>query len=242
MTVQPDSRPDLTHAGVGLVKTSTWDVGTPERQRAAVEGISKAWQGRDWPCAGLLSYSVCVGEDGRTLLHYSQWQDEDAYQEFLRAYRDDRNEEIDAAVPGIRRLGPHSYELYRSGGLGTDDRRIPGCVVIVDVEFDGPDAERQHAWVNGVFEALGTDPHPHPGGISGHFHISVDGTRVLNYAEWESAEAHREALAAPGDGVGSRTPQWEKVRSFPGVTGGGVNRYTPALSLSAGVQPTVLPY
>ncbi|MGW0556310.1 antibiotic biosynthesis monooxygenase [Streptomyces sp. NPDC002926] len=235
MTAQPDSRPDLTRAESGLVQVSTWDVGTPERQRAAVEAVAEVWQSRDWPGAGLLSYSVFVGEDGTTLLHYSQWRDEDAYQDFLRAHRDDRNEEIDAAVPGIQRRGPRSYQLYRSGGRGTDDRRIPGCVVIVDVEFDGPDTERQRAWVDGVFEALRTEPHPHPGGIAGHFHVSVDGTRVLNYAEWESAEAHREALTAPGDGVGSRTPQWAKVQSFPGVTGGGVNRYTPALSLSAGV-------
>ncbi|MER5462799.1 hypothetical protein ABT010_19370 [Streptomyces sp. NPDC002668] len=57
-----------------------------------------------------------------------------------------------------------------------------------DVEFDGPDTEPQRAWVDGVFEALGTEPHPHPGGIAGHFQVSADGTRVLNCAEWESAE------------------------------------------------------
>ncbi|MCX4822249.1 antibiotic biosynthesis monooxygenase [Streptomyces sp. NBC_01142] len=233
--VQPDSRPDLTRSGVGVVKVSTWDVGTPERQRGAVEAISQAWQSREWPDVGLVSYTVHIGEDGRTLLHYSQWTGEDAYQEFFRTFRDDRSAEIDAAVPGIERLGIHSYELYRSGSsAGNEDRRIPGSVVIVDVEFDGPDAARQRAWVDGVFEALGTDPHPHPGGISGHFHISLDGRRVLNYAEWASAEAHIEALSAPGNGIGSPTPQWARVQSFPGVTGGGVNRYAPALSLSAG--------
>lgn len=234
VSVQPDARPDLGRPGVGVVKVSTWDVGTPERQRAAVEAVSKVWQSRDWPHAGLLSYTVHIGEDGRTLLHYTQWTDEDAYQEFFRAFRDERNAEIDAAVPGIERLGIHSYALYRSGGLGPDDRRVPGCVVIVDVEFDGPDAARQRAWVDAVFEALESDSGLHPGGIAGHFHISLDGTRVLNYAEWESAEAHREVLAGPGDGVGSTTPQWAKVQSFPGVTGCGVNRYTPALSFSAG--------
>ncbi|MBT2390394.1 antibiotic biosynthesis monooxygenase [Streptomyces sp. ISL-1] len=235
VNVQPDARPDLGRPGVGVVKVSTWDVGTPERQRAAVEAVSKAWQSRDWPSAGLLSYTVHIGEDGRTLLHYTQWTDEDAAQDFSDNHRDGRVAEIDAAVPGIERLGIHSYTLYRSGGLGADERRVPGCLVIVDVEFDGPDAARQRAWVDGVFEALESDSHLHPGGIAGYFHISVDGTRVLNYAEWESAQAHREALAGPGDGVGSTTPQWAKVQSFPGVSGGGVNRYTPALSLSAGV-------
>ncbi|MFF9868743.1 antibiotic biosynthesis monooxygenase [Streptomyces sp. NPDC013953] len=228
------ARPDLTRSDVGVVKASTWRVGTPERQRATLDAIAKAWQTRDWPFAGLLSYTVHTGEDGDTLFHYSQWRDEAAYQEFFTRYRDDRNDEIDAAVPGIERVGIASYELYRRTGLGAGGPRVPGCVVIVDVAFDGPDHERQRDWVDGVFEALETDPHPHPGGISGTFHTSLDGTRVLNYAEWESAEAHIEALAAPGDGIGGATPQWRKVKTYPGVVGGGVRRYTPALHFSAG--------
>ncbi|MFD9603736.1 antibiotic biosynthesis monooxygenase [Streptomyces sp. NPDC059970] len=229
MSVQFESRPDLARNDVGLVKASTWDVGTPERQRQTVEAIRKAWDSREWPHPGLLSYTVHVGEDGKTLFHYTQWSGEQAYQDFFRHGRDERNADIDAAVPGIRRLGLHTLELYRSAGLG--EEREPGCVVIVDVEFDGADKARQRDWVDTVFEALGTDPAPAPGGISGHFHVSTDGTRVLNYAEWESARAHADALAAPGDGVGSRTPQWEQVRSYPGVSGGGVHRYTPALSM-----------
>ncbi|MFC9860840.1 MULTISPECIES: antibiotic biosynthesis monooxygenase [unclassified Streptomyces] len=234
MTVQFNSRPDLTRSDAGIVKVSTWDVGTPERQRRSVEAIREAWGGRDWPHPGLLSYSVYTGEDGRTLLHYSQWTGEQAHQDFFREGRDARNADIDAAVPGIERLGLHTYEPYRSTPLARGESREPGCVVIVDVEFAGPDPARQRDWVDSVFEALGTDPAPAPGGIAGHFHVSTDGTRVLNYAEWESAQAHLDALSAPGDGIGSRTPQWEKVRSYPGVTGGGVHRYTPALSLGAG--------
>ncbi|MFC8918198.1 antibiotic biosynthesis monooxygenase [Streptomyces sp. NPDC057116] len=236
MIVEPHARPDLRRPGVGVVKVSTWRVGTPERQRAAVDAIEAAWRTRDWPDVGLLSYTVHTGEDGETLLHYSQWTSEEAYEEFVRVHRDDRNAEIDGAVPGIERVALHSYTRYRSGALNPGDARVPGCVVIVDVEFDGPDADRQRDWVDGVFEALRTDPGPHPGGISGHFHISLDGTRVLNYAEWESAEAHIEALAAPGDGIGADTPQWTKVRTYPGVAGGGVKRYAPALSLSAGAS------
>ncbi|MEN8653473.1 antibiotic biosynthesis monooxygenase [Streptomyces sp. 21So2-11] len=234
MFVQTNPRPNLTRSGVGVVKSSTWDVGTPERQRAAVEVIAKAWESRDWPHEGLLSYSVCTGEDGRSLLHYSQWTDAGAYLTFVREGRDDRNAEIDAGVPGIERLALRTYELYRSTPLGEGAGRVPGSVVIVDVEFDGPDPERQRDWTDSVFEALGTDPHPHPGGISGHFHVSTDGTRVLNYAEWESAEAHIEALSGAGQGVGSPTAQWQKVWDYPGVTGGGVQRYAPALSFSAG--------
>ncbi|MFJ1544447.1 antibiotic biosynthesis monooxygenase [Streptomyces sp. NPDC088246] len=232
MSVQFESRPDLARNDVGLVKASTWDVGTPERQRQTVEAIRRAWDSREWPHPGLLSYTVHVGEDGKALFHYTQWSGEQAYQDFFRHGRDERNADIDTAVPGIQRLGLHTLELYRSALLREGDGREPGCVVIVDVEFEGADKARQRDWVDTVFEALETDPEPAPGGISGHFHVSTDGTRVLNYAEWQSAQAHADALAGPGDGVGSRTPQWERVQSYPGVIGGGVHRYTPALSMT----------
>ncbi|MDQ0797026.1 antibiotic biosynthesis monooxygenase [Streptomyces sp. B1I3] len=232
-SAQFDSRPDLTRPDSGIVEVGTWDAGTPERRRRTVEAVRAAWSGLDRTHPGLLSYTVLTGEDGRTLLHYSQWSGEDAYQDFVRTGRDARDAEIDAAVPGIERLGLHTFTLYRSGVREGDDRE-PGCVVIVDVEFAGPDPARQRDWVDTVFEALGTDPAPVPGGISAHFHVGTDGTRVLNYAEWETAQAHIDALAAAGDGVGSPTPQWQRVQAYPGVTGGGVHRYTPASGIGAG--------
>lgn len=234
MTAQFVSRPDLTRSDAGIVKASTWDVGTPERQRRTVDAIREAWGSRDWPHPGLLSYTVHTGEDGKTLLHYSQWSEEESYHAFVAGARDERNADIDAAVPGIERLALHTFELYRSTAPRAGEAREPGCVVAVDVEFDGPDPARQRDWVDTVFEALGADPAPAPGGISGHFHLGTDGTRVLNYAEWESAQAHIDALAGPGDGIGSPTPQWTRVRNYPGVTGGAVKRYTPALSLVPG--------
>ncbi|WP_336322233.1 antibiotic biosynthesis monooxygenase [Streptomyces lavendofoliae] len=230
------ARPDLRRPGVGVIEVGTWRVGSPERQRAAVDAVAAAWRSRDRPVPGLLSYHVYTGEDGDTLLYYAQWTDDRARQDFARTRRDGRNAGPDAAVPGAVRSAPRPYTLYRSGLLHPDDTRVPGCVVIVDVEFDGPDADRQRDWVDTVFEALESDPGLHPGGISGHFHLSLDGTRVLNYAEWESAQAHIEALAGPGDGIGTAVPQWRKVREYPGVVGGGVRRYTPALGFGAGVS------
>ncbi|MFE4540775.1 antibiotic biosynthesis monooxygenase [Streptomyces scopuliridis] len=234
MPVHLSTVPRLTRPGVGLVLVSTWRVGTPERQRATVDAITRAWRSREWPDVGLLSYSVCTGNDGDTLRHYSQWRDREAYDAFSRTFREERNAEIDAAVPGIERVGLRSYELYRGGAMAEGATRVPGCVVLVEVEFEGPDAERQKGWVDAVFEALGTDPHTPSGGIAAHFHLSTDGTRVLNYAEWESEQAHIDALNAPGDGVGSPTEQWKRVRSYPGLKHSTVTRYTPAISLSGG--------
>lgn len=235
MTTHLTDRPDPARADARIAKASTWNVGTPQRQREAVDAIRKAWESREWPHPGLLSYSVYAREDGATLLHYSQWTGEQAYQDFVRESRDARNAEIDAAVPGIERLGLRTYELYRSSLRAEGDTRETGSLVIVDVEFDGPDPARQRAWVNTVFEALGEEAGLPAGGISAHFHVSTDGTRVLNYAEWESADHHIAALAEPGEGVGSPSPRWERVQNYPGMTaGGGVHRHTPVLSLEPG--------
>lgn len=237
MTLRTESYPDPARSGIGVVLFSTWKVATPAAQQAAVEAIAAVWQREPWPSDGLLGYYVYAGQDGETLLHYSQWTGEDAYEAYVRSHRRTRVDEIDAAVDragsGVERVGPGRYRHYR-GRVGEGDPRVPGCIVTVDVEFEGPDPERQRAWVDTVFEALDDDPAPHPGSISAHFHVSTDGTRVFNYAEWESEQAHIDALAAPGDGIGSPTPLWRRVWEFPGRRQSTVRRYRLACGLTPG--------
>ncbi|MGW0712759.1 antibiotic biosynthesis monooxygenase [Streptomyces sp. NPDC002643] len=227
-----DAHPLLDRPDVGAPFFSTWRVGTPTRQRQTIEAVARTWERRPWPAEGLLGYFVYAAEDGSGLLHHSQWADEQAYEAFVRTHRQERNDEIDTAVPGIERVGLGRYTRYRSL-VGEEGRgeRVPGCVVIVDIEFEGPDPVRQRAWVDAVEEALLVEPNAHPGGISAHFHLSTDGTRVLNYAEWESARDHIAAMAAPGDGVGSPGPLWDRVRTWPGLKGSTVTRYAYALGL-----------
>ncbi|MET9811456.1 antibiotic biosynthesis monooxygenase [Streptomyces sp. NPDC006355] len=231
MARRTEQHPDLTDPRIGAPFFSTWRVGTPERQRQAVDAIARAWERRPWPTGDLLGYHVYAGHDGDTLLHYSQWRSEPAYEAFVKSHRQERVDEIDTAVPGIERVELVRYRHYRSGAR-EGAAPVPGCVVIVDVRFDGPDPDRQRAWVDAVFEALESEPEPHTGGISAHFHLSTDGTRVLNYAEWESAQAHIDALAAPGDGVGSATELWKRVQNWPGLLeSGSVRRYDHVLGL-----------
>ncbi len=229
-TRRTDAHPDLADPRVGAPFFSTWRVGTPQRQRQAVEAVAAAWERRPWPSRDLLSYHLYTGHDGSTLLHYSQWASEAAYEAFRRTLRQERVDEIDTVVPDIERLGLGRFRRYR-GGPADRGGRVPGCVVIVDVEFEGPDADRQRAWVDAVLDALADDPQPKPGGIGAHFHLSTDGRRVLNYAEWESAQAHIDALAADGDGVGSPTARWRRVQTWPGLKSSTVSRYDHALGL-----------
>jgi hypothetical protein len=170
-----------------------------------VEAFVAALEGAPWPLS-LLSVNQFLSTDGETVLNYAQWTGDDAYYRFAQTELRSRAEQIDQAIPGIERSGPVNYRLYRSGAR--PDAPVPGCVVIVSIEFDGLDEQRLRRRVDTVFEALDAETEPHPGGISGHFHIRVDGTRVLNYAEWTSKKAHRLAIERSGQesiGSGSNT-------------------------------------
>ena len=57
------------------------------------------------------------------------------------------------------------------------------------------------------------------------FHLSVDGTRVLNYAEWIDEASHRAALERSGIGAIGSGPKWRAVQSFPGLKASRVTRY-----------------
>ncbi|MFK3983364.1 monooxygenase [Micromonospora sp. NPDC050397] len=211
-----DQFPDLTRTDVGVALSSEWVLGTPERQRAAAEATVAAWRDEPWP-AGLLSYAIYLDTDGELLRHYSQWTDDAAVDAFVPAGRESR---IDAEVPGIERRDLARYQVYR--GNRADDGPAPGAMVAVRVDTDG--ADRSRRWVDAVFEALAADERLPAGGIGGFFHISADGTRVLNYAEWTSPEAHLAALAANRDGISSG-PLWDRVRTMDGVRPVGVRRY-----------------
>ena len=231
MTRRTAVHPELTDSRAGAPLFSTWRVGTPERQRATVEAIAATWVSRPWPAGGLRGYYVYAGHDGTTLMHHSRWTGEREYEDFVVAHRQRRVDEIDEAVPGIERVGLGRYRRYRSLERAAGDVRTPGMIVVIEIGFEKAAAGRRGDWVDLVLDALAGDPDGNPGLISAHFHLSGDGTKVLNYAEWESGEAYDKALAAPGEGVGSPTGEWERIRTYPGLTGFTGSRYAYALGL-----------
>ncbi|GAA3676242.1 antibiotic biosynthesis monooxygenase [Lentzea atacamensis] len=123
------------------------------------------------------------------------------------------------------------YRLYRRS-YPSRGRQV-GCVVLVTVDTE--DEATARAWVDSVFVALASEPNPHPGGITAAFHIRDDGKRVINYAEWVSAQDHVDAVSG-GNGVGSRTADWRRVQNFPGVQHVSVERYQPLAKVQAEVE------
>ena len=193
-----NSLPDIDRADVKVVVVRQLPVESPDSQRSIGDAALAAWDAGLWP-DGVLSRTCYLSTDGQRVLTYEQWSDDHA-----------------RAVDN----GTIAYRLYRSGAR--EDAPVPGCIVIVEVQTDGHDTARR--WIDTVFEALAAETTLHPGGISGHFHISVDGTRVMNYAEWIDEQSHVEALS--GTGSIGRGPAWRRVQAMPGVTSLGFRRYT----------------
>ncbi|MFF7870047.1 antibiotic biosynthesis monooxygenase [Streptomyces qaidamensis] len=228
MSRRTEQHPDPTDPRIGAPFFSTWRLGTPERQRQAVEAIGRTWERRPWPTADLLGYHVYAGQDGSTLMHYSQWSSAQAFEAFVKVHRQERVDEVDTAVPGIERVGLARYRRYRSRERAVGDTRVPGLVVTVRIDFEAGGEGRREEWTDLVLKAVEDDPEGHAGLLSAHFHMSADGGHVLNYAEWESDEAYDRALAAP------RTDAWERVRTYPGMAGVTGSRYVHALGLHPG--------
>ena len=190
--------PVIDRADVQLAVVRQFPVDGLEQQRTVAGATWAAWNATPWPDA-LMSRTCYLSTDQQRVLTYEQWS---------------------ADQPDVEDAAAIAYRLYRSGVR--QDAPVPGCIVIVEVQTDGHDTARR--WIDTVFDALASETTLHPGGISGHFHVSLDGTRVLNYAEWVDEASHVEAVS--GTGSVGRGPAWRRVQTMPGVVNLGFRRFT----------------
>jgi NAD(P)H-dependent FMN reductase len=225
--LRPDDRlPDIARPHVDAVVVNQWTVGSPERQQAAVDAIAAQWAQRSRPKA-LVSFATFTSTDGDAVLTYAQWTNATAKQETIDAHSAADARALENGVPGLKPSVPVSYELYRSFiPDGAPPRKLGSAIVVVNIE--AADAERAREWIDEVLAALRSEGEPHPGLIAAHFHISSDGTQILNYAEWVNEQAHRDALEnGPTRGIGQTdSPHWRNVQNMPGVTPAGLQRYS----------------
>lgn len=90
ITRRPDDDDTQRHArrhrpDVGTILVSPWIMGTPQRQRDAVDASIAKWKIVLWPHT-FLSLNCFVSADGAAEMNYAQWTD-DAHREFARTYR-----------------------------------------------------------------------------------------------------------------------------------------------------------
>ena len=68
-----------------------------------------------------------------------------------------------------------------------------------------------------------------PGFLSANYHVSTDGTRMVNYAQWASETAYRESFRSSPDSGSLR----DAILAVPGVEGLEMVGYTLARSVPA---------
>jgi C-6 monooxygenase len=90
------------------------------------------------------------------------------------------------------------------------------------VTFEVEDEQAQRRLLDGLLEQVEGWVRTIPGFVSANFHLSVDGTRIFNYAQWRSraawetfaADGRRERMQAAAGIV------WLVTRGSDGPTGG----------------------
>jgi hypothetical protein len=104
--------------------------------------------------------------------------------------------------------------------------------VVATFDVDGPG--RQRSIINAIADALVDSLQDrHPGMLSANFHSSVDGSRVLNYAEWTSEAEHVAFLEGA-----TRVTTLRISTTTPGVRPIGFTRYLPTWTVLAENEPS----
>lgn len=201
----PGAPPDLRRADATTVHVATRHVPDPETGHREAAEAAEQWQAAVWP-DGLLSVSVYLSTDGATLLSYTQSSGPDGYPQLAAPLKGF------AGAPAVAYAPPHRTVQLNSTAT-------PAAFVVAVFDTDGPDAQREVAAAVG--DAVRDAPAArHPGLISANFHLSADGSRVLNYAEWTTDAAHEEFLAGA-----TRAATLRATHSTPGVRPIGFTRY-----------------
>ncbi|WP_335937272.1 putative quinol monooxygenase [Streptomyces sp. PTD5-9] len=216
--VAGEGMPDVRRAGVASVFVGRRHVPDRARARAVLERTVAGWSEHPWP-AGVLSFSCYLSTEEDTVLTYAQCSDAYARGAFPDA--PDGPAGRRAADDGVRtwpRAGAVEYRL-RASVVPEGASGAPACMVIAT--FDVDDAGRQDAVIGSLVDALRAHPAGRPPGmLSANFHASVDATRVLNYAEWTSDEAHLAFLDST-----ARDATMRASGGIPGVRPIGFQRY-----------------
>ena len=217
------THPDLTRPDAGIVAVSEFQVGGADQQQALFEASRAAWDSLPWP-ETLLSIAWLASLDGQSALAYVQWRDESEFEAYGRTHRPMPRRPPEGRHAHAGAGGPRC-SIAAIAVAPAPTRPSPAASSRCRSSSTSPDEARQRAWVDAVFDALASEPEPPAGGIGAHFHVSTDGTRVLNYAEWVDAASHVAALERSGIGAVGSGPKWRAVQTFPGLKASRVTRY-----------------
>jgi heme-degrading monooxygenase HmoA len=233
MQTHQNDLPIIGHPDAGLILISYWTVQSPDLQKEAASLAMQLWEDVVWP-DGLISHHVFGGHDGKTVMNYSQWRDDAAFDSYLASDQPERAHQIEAHPAGISRDSIDRFRLNRRLG-GAAPNATPGCFVLVTFELE---LKQPEELVNRIVGTAQTADAPvtdtEPGDIASHFHINQDRTRVVNVAEFTDVESHERVVRSS---LQSDSPVIQAVAELEGVTLRGFQRFDLLAGKNAKTTP-----
>jgi quinol monooxygenase YgiN len=153
---------------------------------------------------GFVSANLHKSIDGVKVANYAQWRSLTEYEAFIK------NAEVQKKAEKLWTFDSpdsHVYEIIASESKIGTPKIIEGEYFIHFAEFS-MQPENQPKMVELAKEHL-KPAMEQPGLISATFHRSLDGTRVINYGQWENQKAIAELVQKPG--FSKAAPYWEGI-------------------------------
>ena len=175
----------------------------PEQQQDLIKAIAEFLEVVKTQ-SGFVSANLHKSIDGVKVANYAQWSSMDTF----KAFRD--NDEVQAKAKKLFEFDTpdsHVYEVVASESKVGTPKIKQGEYITHFAEFSmQPDnqpkmVELAKEHVKPAMEQLGL--------ISATFHRSLDGTRVINYGQWQDKKAIEELTKQPG--FGKDKPYWDGI-------------------------------
>jgi quinol monooxygenase YgiN len=168
----------------------------PEQQQELIQAIQEFLETvKTQP--GFVSANLHQSTDGLKVANYAQWSDIDSFTAFKN------NQQVQAKAAKLFEFDTPDSHVYE---IVTSESKV-GIPEIKEGEYITPGSNQPR-----MIELAKEHIKPameQPGLISATFHRSLDGTRVINYGQWESEEAI--ALLVQQPGFSKDQPYWEGI-------------------------------
>ena len=175
----------------------------PEQQQDLIKAIAEFLEVVKTQ-SGFVSANLHKSIDGVKVANYAQWSSMDTF----KAFRD--NDEVQAKAKKLFEFDTpdsHVYEVVASESKVGTPKIKQGEYITHFAEFS-MQPDNQPKMVELAKEHV-KPAMEQPGLISATFHRSLDGTRVINYGQWQDKKAIEELTKQPG--FGKDKPYWDGI-------------------------------
>ena len=160
----------------------------PENQAALIEAAKENSQKVMEKKPGFISASLHKSFDGTSMVNYAQWDSRKSYEEAINFLKPDEVK-IGEKIFDIADPDWNIYDLVFSAGKNPTTISQEGNLVTVINKFS-IEPENQKMLLNQL-EGLKAVVEKLPGFISANVHRSLDGKRVVSYAQWDTKESYQ---------------------------------------------------